>query len=376
MLLLRHISLAIFMCAVLTSLPAFAQKIFTSDKHSFTLTEIAGGLEHPWGFAFLPGGDILITERAGRLRILRGGKLDPQPIEGLPKTVFVSGQGGVLDVALHPHFKENKFVYLSYAAGTRSKAGTEVLRARLSGNRLEDVTVIFKSDPKTPGSAHYGSRLAFSDDGTLFITIGDRYDLLKEAQNPANHLGTVIRIKDDGSVPKDNPFVGKPNVRPEIYSYGHRNPQGLTIRPSDRSIWLHEHGPRGGDELNKLKRGANYGWPAITYGIDYSGAIISDKTHAEGMEQPIIQWTPSIAPSGMAFYEGGKFPSWQGNLFIGALAKRHLRRIELKGDRVVSEEILLEGMARFRDVRQGPDGYLYILIDDSEGQLLRLDPVK
>lgn len=374
--LIHQMFLALFVCFVFTHVPALAQKTQTSQKHTFTLTEIANGLDHPWSFAFLPGGDILITERAGNLRIVRGGKLEKEPIKGLPKDIFVSGQGGVLDVALHPKFAKNKLIYISYAAGNRSKAGTQVLRAKLTGRKLEHVEVIFTSLPKTPGSAHYGSRLAFADDGTLFITIGDRYDRLHDAQNPANHLGAVIRINDDGTVPKDNPFIGKAGFRPEIYSYGHRNPQGMALRPSDRSIWLHEHGPRGGDELNKLKPGANFGWPAITYGIDYSGAIISDKTHAPGMEQPVIHWTPSIAPSGMAFYEGDKFPAWKGSLFIGALAKRHLRRLTMKGDKVLGEELLLEGMARFRDVRQSLDGHLYVLTDKSDGQLLRLDPAK
>ena len=349
-------------------------KVERSDKHDFRIVPVVGGLDHPWGLAFLPNGDMLVTERSGQLRIVRDGVLDPKPIQGVPK-VFASGQGGLLDVALHPNFDINRLVYLSYAGRGPGGAGTEVARGRLAGNRLAGVEVIFRAAPKTGGSNHYGSRLLFAADGTLFITTGDRYSYLEQAQDTSDHLGTIVRVRDDGSVPESNPFVGREGALPEIFSYGHRNVQGLARRPGDNAIWAHEHGPRGGDEVNILKPGANYGWPAITYGIDYSGAIISDQTEAPGMEQPVVYWDPSIAPSGMVFYDGDRFPNWQGDLFVGALVQTHLRRLELDGDRVVKQEVLLEDLGeRIRDVRVGPDGYLYVLTDSSDGQVLRLEP--
>ena len=356
---------------------ANAEKVRTekSDRHEFRIVPVANGLEHPWGLAFLPNGDMLITEREGRLRIIRSGQLDPKPIGGLPTNIYVAGQGGLLDVAVHPEFATNRLVYLSYAGRGRGGAGTEVARGRFAGDRLENLEVIFRVAPKTGGSSHYGSRLLFAPDGMLFVTTGDRYSYLEQAQDLGDHLGTLIRIRDDGSVPKDNPFVGRSGARPEIYSYGHRNIQGIALRPGGKAIWMHEHGPRGGDEVNIVKPGANYGWPAITYGIDYSGAIISDKTAAPGMEQPVVYWDPSIAPSGMAFYDGDRFPNWRGDVFVGALAETHLRRLQLDGDKVVAQEELLEDLdARIRDVRAGPDGYLYVLTDSSDGGLLRLEP--
>ena len=359
---------------VLTASLTSAEQTFHSEHHDFKLTTITDGLERPWALAFLPNGDFLISERVGRLRIVKDGQLKSKPLDGLPKNIYVEGQGGLLDVAIHPKFVTNNFVYISYAGRGKGGASTEVARGRLINNQLKDTETIFVVKPKTPGGYHYGSRLVFAADGTLFVTTGDRYDRLHDAQQPKNHLGSIIRINDDGSIPKDNPFVNHPSYQAEIFSYGHRNAQGITIRPSDKSIWSHEHGPRGGDEVNKLKVGANYGWPTITYGIDYSGAIISDKTHAPDMEQPVIYWDPSIAPSGMTFYTGERFPQWKGDLFVGALALKHLRRLEMKGDNVTQQEVLLEGMARIRDVRNGPDGYLYILTDEKNGKLLRLEP--
>ncbi len=358
--------------------PSKAEGTHQSEEHEFKVVEYVNWLSNPWGMAFLPHGDILVTEkRKKQLRIIRKGKLDETPITGLPRNIDTGGQGGLLDVTAHPNFKENNLVYFSYSGTGKGGKGTEVAKGKLSGNKLENVQTIFKVSPKTRGSHHYGSRLQFAKDGTLFITTGDRYSYLNEAQNPANHLGSVIRINDDGSIPKDNPFAGHPKFKPETYSYGHRNAQGLTLNPKDNSLWLHEHGPRGGDELNKLdKPGANYGWPKVTYGIDYSGSIISNKTNAPGIIPPVIYWKPSIAPSGMSFYAGDKFPNWQGNLFVGALAGAHLRRIVFKGDKAVKQEVLLKHTARFRDVKTGPDGYIYLLTDDSEGQLLRLEPAK
>lgn len=353
----------------------FAAEVYASEQHDFKLTEMAAGLEHPWGLAFLPSGDLLVTERAGRLRMVRSGKLDPEPVSGLPENILSFGQGGLLDVALHPRYAENQLVYFSYSGkGSGRKSGTEVARGRFTGSSLENVEVIFKAVPKIESSYHYGSRLGFAADGTLFISLGDRGDM-QAAQDPTNHKGAAIRVHDDGSVPKDNPYTKDANEnKRKVFSYGHRNIQGLTVRPRDQSIWTHEHGPRGGDEVNKLAPGMNYGWPAITYGINYNGEIISDQTHAEGMQQPVLYWDPSIAPSGMAFYDGDKFPQWQGDLFVGALVKQHLRRLEMKGDEVVGQEMLLKGFARIRDVRSGPDGFLYILTDDRNGKVLRLEP--
>ncbi len=358
---------------------AAAQDIERSEQHDFRTVTLARGLDHPWGMAFLPengpsGAGILITERSGALRLYRDGKLQARAVAGTPK-VSASGQGGLLDVVLHPDFADNRLVYLSYAGASDGKAGTEVARGRFDGTALSDLEVIFRAQPKTPGSAHYGSRLVFGNDGKLYVSLGDRRNYMREAQNPANHIGSIVRLNDDGSLPDDNPFTGDTGKRPEVFSYGHRNVQGMALRPGSNEIWAHEHGPRGGDELNLLKAGANFGWPAITYGVDYSGAVISDKTAAPGMEQPVVYWDPSIAPSGMAFYDGDAFPQWKGDLFVGALAHRHLRRLEMDGRQVVGQEELLRDLRqRIRDVRAGPDDYLYVLTDSSDGRLLRLEP--
>lgn len=346
-----------------------------SDRATFRVVTVAEGLEHPWAMAFLPDGRALVTERDGRLRLLDAdGELSP-PLGGVPN-VAARGQGGLLDVAVHPAFAENGLVYLSFAGPGAGGAGTEVVRGRLAGTALVDVEAIFSAEPKTGGGRHFGSRLAFAPDGTLFITTGDRGGYSDNAQSTADHIGTVVRLNDDGSVPPDNPFVGTSGAKPEIFSYGHRNAQGLALRPGTSTLWSHEHGPRGGDEVNILKAGANYGWPAITYGIDYSGRTISEFSSAPGMEQPVLYWDPSIAPSGMAFYDGEAFPEWQGDLFVGALSHTHLRRLELDGDRVVAQEILLDDLGeRIRDVRQGPDGFLYVLTDSDDGRVLRLEPL-
>lgn len=382
----RALCLVLFsLCAVMgyetmtSGIKALAQEATHPSKaYNLKATVIADGLENPWSLAFLPNGDMLVTERPGRLRLISGGKLQEEPVSGTPEVV-ARGQGGLMDVALHPKFSENKLIYLTYSGRGEGGVGTEVARAVLNGSKLQSPQVIFKFDPKTGGNNHYGSRLLFHPDGSLYVTFGDRYTFMKEAQNTTNHIGTIIRIKDDGSVPEDNPFNGnKDGSRPEIFSYGHRNVQGIALRPGTMQVWAHEHGPQGGDELNLLKPGANYGWPAITYGIDYSGAIISDKTEAPGMEQPAVYWVPSIAPSGMAFYDGDKFPKWKGDIFLGALAGTHLRRVKLNGDRVVEQETLLSDLGeRIRDVRQGPDGFLYVVTDDpSDGKVIRLEPAK
>lgn len=370
---------------------AAPQDPITSEQATFKLVTLATGLEHPWSMAFLPDGSILVTERPGRIRMMRDGLLDPQPIAGVPQ-VYATGQGGLLDIALDPNFALNRLIYLSYAAsgdGALSprhllgeleaairgweRNSTQVARARLGDGRLEDLEVIFTAEPAVPSVYHFGSRLAFDPNGYLFVTIGERGQA-DRAQDLADHNGSVIRLHPDGRVPEDNPFVSVAGARPEIFSYGHRNPQGLAIHPETGIPWLHEHGPQGGDEVNIVRPGVNYGWPVITYGVDYSGAPIGQGTHNEGMAQPIHYWLPSIAPSGMAFYDSTAFPEWRGDLFVGALSGQLLARLELDGEAVVAEERLLEGaIGRIRDVKVGPEGYLYLLTDESDGGLYRLE---
>ena len=348
---------------------------FDSERHAFVAETLATGLEHPWGLAFLPNGGFLVTERPGRLRLVGAdGRVDPRPVEGLPR-IAATGQGGLLDVALHPDFANNRLVYLSYAEAGDGGVGTAVARGRLDGHRLEDVEVLFRMTPKTGGGRHFGSRLVFDRDGYLFVTLGDRGDRPR-AQALDDHIGTLVRLHDDGRVPADNPFVGRDDALPEIYSYGHRNMQGAALHPETGQLWTHEHGPQGGDEINLPQPGVNHGWPVITYGVNYVvGTPIGEGTHRQGMAQPLYHWTPSIAPSGMAFYTGEAFPGWQGDLFVGALKFRQLVRLSLDGERVVGEERLLDGaLGRIRDVRQGPDGLIYLLTDADDGRLVRLRP--
>jgi glucose/arabinose dehydrogenase len=360
--------------AALAALPAAAQTV-RSEAHSFRVVELVSGLEQPWALAFLPDGRMLVTEKAGRLRIVKDGRLDPRPVAGLPE-VAVYGQGGLMDVALHPRFRENGWVYLSFAARGAGGVGTEVARGRLKDHRLEDVQVIFRQSPKGSTGRHFGSRLAFDRQGYLYITLGDRGEM-ERAQKPGDHAGSVIRIHDDGGVPGDNPFVGKQGWRPEKYTLGNRNLQGAALHPQTGALWTHEHGPQGGDEVNVIRAGANYGWPVITYGVQYViGTQIGEGTHKPGMEQPLHKWVPSIAPSGMAFYTGDRFPGWRGSLFVGALKAQLLVRLELDGEKVVHEERLLQGvLGRIRDVRAGPDGLIYLLTDESRAVLARLEPV-
>ncbi len=345
----------------------------SSERHDFRLVTVADGLEHPWSLAFLPGGGMLVTERAGRLRVIRQGKLDPSPVPGLPE-VAAGGQGGLLDIALHPGFVENRLIYLTYAAESFFFKGTEVARARFTDGRLTDLETILEVRPKSSGGRHFGSRLAFGPDGTLYVTVGERGDP-DRAQDPDDLAGSILRITENGAVPPDNPFIGRGGARPEIYTFGHRNPQGLAVHPDTGEVWAVEHGPRGGDELNILVPGANYGWPVITYGESYAGFAIGEGTSKPGMAQPVRYWVPSISPSGMAFYTGDAFPSWRGNLFLGALSGLALVRLELDGNEVVHEERLLRDLGlRIRDVRNGPDGTLYLLTDEPDGKLLRLEP--
>lgn len=359
------------------ALQALAQPapVHRSEEHAFRAVRLARGLEHPWGLAFLPDGRMLVTERPGRLRIVRAdGTIEARPVAGVPR-VTAFGQGGLLDVALHPRFAENRLVYLSYVASDGRGIGTDVARGRLNGDRLEDVQVIFRMEPKSGGGRHFGSRLVFDGKGYLYITLGDRGEM-ERAQRPDDHAGSVIRVHEDGSVPRDNPFVGRTGWKPEKYTLGHRNIQGAALDPRTGLLWIHEHGPQGGDELNVVRAGVNYGWPVITYGVNYgTGTPIGEGTHKPGMAQPVHYWVPSIAPSGMAFYWGERFPRWRGDLFIGALREELLVRLRLEGERVVKEERLLRGvLGRIRDVRVGPDGLLYLLTDHANGELVRLEP--
>lgn len=350
-----------------------------TELESFEVEIVTRGLEYPWGMAFLPGGGMLVTERPGRLRLVHAdGHLDPKPIEGLP-LVQQHGQGGLLDVVLHPDFERNRWVYLSYAGPGDDGVGTEVARGRLDadGYRLTDTEILFRLQPKSDSRRHFGSRLVFDRDGYLYITLGDRGDRPR-AQRLDNHAGSVIRLHDDGRVPEDNPFVGRKDALPEIYTYGNRNVQGAALNPWTGELWAHEHGPQGGDEINILKAGVNYGWPVITYGANYgTGTAIGEGTEKPGMAQPLYYWVPSIAPSGMAFYDGDAFPQWQGDLFVGSLKFRLLARLELDGERVVHEERMLQGdLGRIRDVRLGPDGFLYLLTDEADGVIARLRPAE
>lgn len=340
------------------------------------LTEVARGLENPWSLAFLPDGRMLVTERPGRMRLVSPSGELSAPLAGLP-AVHASGQGGLLDVVLSPGFATDRLIYFSFAQPTAGGARTAVARARLDADalRLQDLRVIFAQKDDPPGGHHFGSRLVFARDGTLFVTLGERFNHRDRAQDLDSHLGKVVRINPDGSVPADNPFVGRAGALPEIWSYGHRNVQGAALHPQTGALWAHEHGPQGGDELNILLPGRNYGWPQITFGREYvTGFRIGEGTERADVQPPLKQWTPSIAPSGMAFYTADVFPRWKGNLFIGALKYRMLVRLVLDGDKVTHEERLLadQGM-RIRDVRQGPDGRLWLL-DDSDGRILRLDP--
>ena len=365
----------LLIAAALSAASTASAQTVRSQAHSFKVVTLTEGLEHPWGLAFLPDGRMLVTERPGRLRVVAAdGKLDPRPVEGLP-AIAETGQGGLLDVALHPQFRDNRWVYLSYAARGDRGVGTEVLRGKLSGHRLEDTQVLFRMQPKSGGGRHFGSRLVFDRAGYLFITLGDRGDQ-DRAQRLNDHAGSVIRLHDDGRVPADNPFAGRAGALPQKYTLGNRNMQGAALQPETGVLWTHEHGPQGGDEVNVIRPGRNYGWPVITYGVNYGvGTKIGEGTHKAGMEQPLHKWVPSIAPSGMAFYTGDKFPRWRGDLFVGSLKFQLLVRLKLDGETVVQEERVLEGeLGRIRDVRVGPDGYIYLLTDSSDGALVRLEP--
>jgi aldose sugar dehydrogenase len=360
------------------------------STHEYRVTTVVEGLAHPWGLAFLPEGELLVTERPGRLRVIRNGQLDPTPVAGVPE-VYAEGQGGLLDVALHPNFAQNRLLYLSFSKpgpqdADPRPATTAVVRGRFDRDRLVDVEEIFEADAWAArgggGRVHFGSRLVFDREGHLYITVGDRghspgLGAEQRAQDRTDHAGTTIRLHDDGRVPRDNPFVNEEGARPEIYSYGHRNAQGMAVHPETGEVWQNEHGPRGGDKIIRIEAGRNYGWPVITYGINYDGTTLTELTEAPGMEQPLVDWTPSIAPSGMTFYTGDVFPNWRGNAFVGALRGQHLRRVVFDGTRpVYQEELLTDANHRIRDVRTGPDGFLYLLVDAADAPVLRLEPVR
>jgi aldose sugar dehydrogenase len=340
----------------------------------YRVVSLTSELTHPWALAFLPDDSMLISERPGRLRVFRDGALLADPVPGLPP-ITATGQGGLLDLALHPGFEQNRWLYFTYAASVGNGVTTRLARARFEDDRLHDVEVLFTAEPASRGGRHFGSRIVFDRDGYVFLSIGDRGDMPR-AQRLDDHAGTIVRLHDDGRVPGGNPFVGRDDARPEIYAYGVRNPQGMALHPRTGELWEHEHGPRGGDEINVIEAGLNYGWPVISHGIDYSGAPIGDGIREkEGMEQPLHHWTPSIAPSGMAFYQGEAFPEWEGDLLVGALAHRHLARLSFDAENeVVSEVRMLEEWgSRIRDVRVR-DGLIYVLTDHDPGELLRIEP--
>lgn len=357
----------------------------TAEHPSVRVVVVARGLAHPWGMAFLPDGDLLVTERGGQLRRIRDGALDPTPIAGVP-AVFARGLAGLMDVALHPRFDENGLVYLTYSQPGADGVRVALLRGRLDGTALRDTADIFVSDRlRADGTA--ASRLAFGGDGTLFMTVGGAFrygasNVGARAQDPGDTVGKLLRLTDDGGVPPDNPFVGREGYRPEIFSLGHRNQLGLTVHPDTGAVWAHENGPLGGDEVNLIRPGGNYGWPVVSYSRDYSGGRVAERTWQDGMEPAEIVWLPAVAPSGMVFYDGDRFPAWQGNLFVGALRiggirnTGHLQRVVFneRGEEARRESLLVELRQRIRDVRQGPDGLLYLLTDADDGALLRLEP--
>jgi len=369
--------LAVLLAVAGTASCQDAPQVPPSGETKVDVTSVAKGLEHPWSLAFLPDGRMLVTERPGRLRYVSQGGALSEPIAGVPR-VYAEGQGGLLDVVLDPAFGQNSTIYLSYAEpGVDGTNGTAVARARLEGQALRDVKVIFRQQPKVASKHHFGSRLVFARDGNLFVTTGERNSERAKAQDLGTHLGKIIRITTDGGVPKDNPFVGREGARPEIWSYGHRNAQGAALNPDTGQLWEIEHGPRGGDEINLPQAGKNYGWPVITYGREYSGEKVGEGiTAKEGMEQPVHYWVPSIAPSGMVFHDGRNYAAWKGQLFVGALAAAQLVRLEVEPTgKILHEERYAIGK-RVRDVREGPDGALYLVTDEDAGEVLRVVPAK
>ena len=362
-------------------------EVQVTARHNFRVVTVAEDLEYPWSMAWLPSGDMIITERPGRLRIIRDGELDPNPITGWPAVYRQRGQGGFMDVVPHPDFATNRLLYLSYGKPNEdgSMGTTTVVRGRLEGNHVVDVEEIFESNAWGNNNNHFSGRMAFDRGGYLFLTVGDRMldpDLLADhpAQDLTNHMGTIVRLHDDGRVPSDNPFVGRDDALPEIWSYGHRNLQGLTVHPETGDVWSNEHGPRGGDELNLIVSGRNYGWPVASFGIHYDGRVITPEAERQGMESPRFVWVPSIGTSGLMFYSGDRFPWWRGSAFVGGLVGERVARVSLSGGIAVSEEILLGGvLGRIRDVREGPDGFVYLALEGPRrgsplSNVVRLEP--
>ncbi|MGE0876978.1 MAG: PQQ-dependent sugar dehydrogenase [Burkholderiales bacterium] len=361
------------------ALPAAAQQVVATQEHKVRIVRLVDGLANPWGLAFLPDGRMLVTEREGRMRMVdKAGRLEAAAVAGLPR-VDTNGQGGLLDVALHPRFADNSLVYWTYVQRDDGGYGTELARGRLAGSagawRMENVQVLFRALPKSSGGRHFGSRIVFARDGSVFVTLGDRGDQ-DRAQRLDDHAGKIVRLAEDGKPAPGNPFLKTLRARPEIYSLGNRNVQGAVLHPQTGALWATEHGPQGGDELNLIRAGRNYGWPVITYGVNYViGTKIGEGTAKPGMEQPVKYWTPSPALSGLAFYTGERFPKWRGHLLAGALRGAALIRVRLDGERFAADEFMLRGeVPRIRDVRSGPDGYVYLLTDESRGAILRLEP--
>ncbi len=379
---------AVVACAVLVGIfsesPVVGQEVLRSALYDVRVVTVADELEVPWSLAWLPGGDMLVTERPGRLRIVRDGALLPGAVPGVPE-VFAEGQGGLFEVLPHPDFTDNKLLYVSFARPKGEGSTTTVIRGRFENDRLTDIEDVFEA--QSQGRGHYGGRLAWHPDGYLFVSVGERMaraagDLTAHpAQDLSNHHGVTVRLFEDGRVPDDNPFVGQEGALPEIWSYGHRNPQGLLVHPDTGDLWLDEHGPQGGDELNRVQPGLNYGWPVIGYGVNYgSGTAIHSGTRGEDIESPVHFWVPSIATSGLMVYTGDRFPQWQGNFFVGGLAGQQLARLTPSVDRpgqVEQEETLAYGIGRVRDVRQGPDGYIYLAVEQrgAPGRVVRLEPL-
>jgi glucose/arabinose dehydrogenase len=380
----RIVSVLAVCCALSVGTRVFGETMFKSAYHDYRIVIVVDALVQPWSIAFLPGGDQLITERPGRLRIVRNGKLLPQPVEGLP-TVLHSSQGGLLEVAVHPGFASNRLLYLSYSkpSADGKQSTTALVRGRFENDRLTGVQELFES--VSQGRGHFGGKIAFDGKGYVYLTLGDRQVPPEgnleahPAQDLSNHHGKIVRLHDDGRVPADNPFVNRAGARPEIWSYGHRNVQGLVIHPETGDVWANEHGPQGGDELNRPLPGRNYGWPVVGFGVNYTtGLAIHGGTHRQGMEQPVHVWVPSIGVSGAMIYTGDRFPDWKGSLFVGGMVGQQLARLTFQGQRVVSEETLVPQMGRIRDVRQGPDGFIYLVTDDRDGKptpVFRMEPV-
>lgn len=343
------------------------------STHNFKIEVLAEGLENPWSMAFLPDGRILLAERSGKLRIFENGQLSKESVAGLP-VIWAHGQGGLLDVVLHPEYEKNGWIYLAYSTNEGAIGSTAIARAKLEGNSLVQLEELFRGAPFTELQYHFGCRIVFENENTFYFTIGDR-GVMNNAQTLANHNGKVMRLHADGSIPADNPYVGVEGAKAEIWNYGHRNIQGMALHPVTKELWTHEHGPKGGDEINIEQKGANYGWPKATFGINYDGTIITTDTTFPGMTDPIHYWVPSIAPCGMDFVNSDIYPNWKNNLLVGALAGRQIQRLVLDGSKVVYTEKLLEEFARFRDIRQGPDGYIYVLTE-GPGLFFKLVPEK